>query len=181
MRTLKVTHGNDCYVKAYIEVKVNGGDQLVETESITLTDVQDLTIRLKNTWGNPSVIEEWAISATTENLLYFKLPGTLIVETYGLEITGTWQDRDVRYYQSEAIRIVKESEDSDLSEELYNGMTVYEYDEPIVVPFSGVIFPYLYFDLQTGYLWADHVPDGGNFSIEEGQLIATYNDEGTSW
>ena len=60
-------------------------------------------------------------------------------------------------------------------------MTVYEYDEPIVVPFSGVIFPYLYFDLQTGYLWADHVPDGGNFSIEEGQLIATYNDEGTSW
>ena len=181
MRTLKVTHGNDCYAKAYIEVKINGGDQLIETEPLALEDVENLVVKVKNTWGAPDVISEWAISDSIENLLYFKIPSTLKVETYGLEVTGVINERNVRFYQPEAIQITRTSEDSDLAEELYNGFNVYEYNEPIVMPFSGVIFPYLYLDLGDGCLWADHVPDGGNFSIEDDELIATYNDEGTSW
>lgn len=181
MRTLKVPYGNACYVKAYVEVKVNGGDQLVETVPLVLSDISELRIRLKNTWGKPETINEWALSAVTENLLYFLLPADLPVETYGLEVTGSWRGLPVRYYQSEALQIVKESEDGDLSQGLYNGINVYEYGEPTIVPFSGVVFPYLYVDLPTGYLWADHVPDGGNFTIESEELIATYQNEGTAW
>lgn len=181
MRTLKVTYGNDFYVKAYIRVKVNGGDQLVEDVAIDLHDIEGLTVRVKNTWGHPFTIDDVAISETVDNLLYFKIPSELEVETYGLEVTGEWNEREVRYYQPEALQIVKSSEDSDLAQELYNGFNVYAYNEPIVMPFSGVVFPYLYLDVGDGCLWADHVPDGGNFSIENDELIATYNDEGTAW
>lgn len=181
MKTLKIPYGNACYVRTNVEVQVNGGDQFVETVALKLSDVDGLTIRLKNTWGQPEVLSDFAVSSTSDNLLYILLPADLAVETYGLEVSGTWRGLPVRYYQSEAIQITKESEDCDLAEGHYNGIDVYDCGEPMVVPFSGVVFPYLYVDLPTGYLWADHVPDGGNFSIEDGQLIATYQDEGTAW
>lgn len=170
---LKITQGNDSYVKFNVELKIVGAAPTEVSTTIDMNDVENMTVSLVNSISRKTEVEEWAISETTTNLLYIKLESTLRCDTYGVEITGTYNGRAVRYFQEEVIRIVYTSDESDVNVGTFEGFDCYEFDDPLVLQFSGVIFPYIQPMLQNGHLYATNVPDGGNFRIENNHLIAT--------
>ena len=181
MRALKIPKGNDCYVKANVKLKINGGDESMDTVDIDLNHIEGMNVTMVDILGKKTTITEWAVSQTESNVLFLKVTAGMKTGHYGLEITGKWNDRDVTWYEEEAIWIVMTAEEADTAVDTYMGFDCFHPDDPIVVQFSGVVFPYLKVDLSDGYLYADKIPDGGNFTIENGYLTAEYIDEGSAW
>lgn len=181
MKPLRITQGRDCYAKATIRVVVNGGDVSERETSLDLRTIENPQFSFINILGKVFPIENYAFSRQVDNLMYFLVSSDMPCGMYGLELKGTWSGNDVRAYYAEVLNIIPETEECDLASGTFNGLTSYDFHDRFIAPFSGVVFPYLRIDTADGYLYADHIPDGGNFSIEEGYLTATYNDEGTSW
>lgn len=181
MKPLRVTKGNDCYAKAIVTVVVNGGDENERNTSLDLRTVSEPLFSFVNILGETFPIESYAFSRQEDNLIYFLVDSTMPCGLYGLELKGKWDERDVRGYYAEVLNIVPETEDCDLATGAFNGLSCYSFNERFIAPFSGVVFPYLKIESTDGCLYADNIPDGGNFTIENGYLTATYNDENTSW
>lgn len=181
MRTLRITKGNDCYVKTFVAMKINGADESEDTIDIDLTELEDMEVALYDIIGRKYTVDTWAISQPQTHILFFMIEGNLKTGNYGLEITGTWQGRQARWYEEEVIGIVLTSEESATAEDTYKGFDCFTLDDPIVVQFSGVVFPYLKIDTRDGHLYADKIPDGGHITIENGYLTADYIDEGSAW
>ena len=174
MRALKILQGNDVYLKLNVEVKINGAAPSEQTYDIVLADVEDLAVSIIPVYGRV-VIPEWAVSETVDNVLYVKI-SELPCGSYGLEVTGIYNERKVRAYYPELVKVVNSDKDSDTANGVYDGFDYSEPDDPFVVQFSGVIFPYLHLNPQNGHLYATNVPDGGNFKIENNHLIVTDNE-----
>ena len=175
MRPLKILQGNDVFVKLNVEVHINGASPSEKSFGIDLSEVEDLAVSIIPVYGRV-IIPEWAISETTDNLLYVKIPSTLVCGSYGLEVTGVYNTRNVRAYYNEIVKIVHTDKDSDTANGIYDGFDYYEPDDPFVIQFSGIVFPYLHLNPENGHLYATNVPDGGNFEISDNHLIVVDNE-----
>lgn len=175
MRPLKILQGNDVYLKLHVEVKINGAAPSEQTYNIVLSEVENLAVSLIPVYGRV-ITPEWAISDTIDNLLYVKIPYNLACGTYGIEITGVYNDRNVRAYYGEIVKIVHTDKESDTADGIYDGFDYYEPNDPFVVQFSGIVLPYLHLRPQNGHLYATNIPDGGNFKIENNHLIVVDNE-----
>jgi hypothetical protein len=172
MTPLRILQGNDVYVKVAVEVKIKGASPTEETYPLVLNEVSDLEVNLINILGEVTPVTKWAISTVYDNILYLKIDGTMECGAYGLEIKGKKNGDNVRTYYPEAIWLVYTDDESDSQNGLYDGFDCYEFNDPMVVQFSGVVFPYFKINPRRGRLYVTNVPDGGNFRISNGHLIA---------
>ena len=173
MTPLHIPQGNDVYVKMDVVMQIKGAAMTESTLPVLLSDVNNLKVELINSIGESETIQDVAISDNVPNRLYMLLPSTLKCELYGVKVTGKYNNLDVSSYYPEIVHIVLTDEEADSYKGSYKGFDYYEFNSPFVTQFSGIIFPYLRYDAQDGHLKLSNAPDGGNFSIQNGHLIAT--------